>query len=181
MTSNIYPRPGGSIPSGSVPGGAAPYGYPSYAQGVPHAQQPMGQPPLQQSMFPQTLGQQHMTPPPGTSGATISGPFSVPQPTPVAGITPPGQLPIEQSYIENILRLNLGKMATIYMTFENNSEWNAKVFKGRLEAAGRDHIIISDPATGLRYLLLMVNLDYITFDQELNYTYPIGGGTQTGR
>ncbi len=85
----------------------------------------------------------------------------------------------EESYIENILRLNLGKMATIYMTFENNSEWNAKIFKGRLEAAGRDHIIISDPQTGMRYLLLMVNLDYITFDEELNYTYPFAGPAAT--
>jgi len=93
---------------------------------------------------------------------------------PAAPQIPPGggQLPMEQSYVENILRLNLGKMATIYMTFENNSEWNAKVFRGVLEAAGRDHIIISDPATGMRYLLLMVNLDYITFDEPLNYAYP---------
>lgn len=83
--------------------------------------------------------------------------------------TQQGQLPLQESYIENILRLNLGKVATIYMTFENNSEWNAKIFKGQLEAAGRDHIIISDPRTGMRYLLLMVNLDYITFDEELQY------------
>lgn len=83
-----------------------------------------------------------------------------------------GILPMEQSYIENILRLNLGKEATVYMTFENNSEWNAKVFKGRLEAAGRDHIILSDPKTGKRYLLLMVYLDYVTFDEKLSYEYP---------
>lgn len=88
------------------------------------------------------------------------------------GVNVPGQLPIEESFIENILRLNLGKIATIYMTYENNSQWNAKIFKGRLEAAGRDHIIISDPSTGMRFLLLMVNLDYITFDEELNYSYP---------
>jgi spore germination protein Q len=87
----------------------------------------------------------------------------------------PGLLPTEESYIENILRLNLGKIATVYMTFENNSQWNAKVFKGVVEAAGRDHIIISDPKTGMRYLLLMVNLDYITFDEELNYNLPFGG------
>lgn len=99
-----------------------------------------------------------------------------------SGISPAagGMLPLEQSFIENILRLNLGKMATIYMTYENNSEWNAKIFKGRLEAAGRDHIIISDPATGMRYLLLMVNLDYITFNEPLNYSYPFTGAP-TGR
>ncbi|MCP8617384.1 spore coat protein GerQ [Salirhabdus salicampi] len=100
-------------------------------------------------------GQQPMVP--GVSG----GPF------------PGQQLPqVEESYIENILRLNKGKTATVYMTFEQNKEWNAKVFKGIVEAAGRDHIILSDPQTGRRYLLLMIYLDYITFDEELNYEYP---------
>jgi spore germination protein Q len=72
--------------------------------------------------------------------------------------------------------MNLGKMATLYMTYENNSEWNAKIFKGNLEAAGRDHIIISDPSTGMRYLLLMVNLDYITFNEPLQYLPSYGAG-----
>lgn len=112
----------------------------------------------------------------------ISQPFPGPVPAgtpmpgtaaPGMGMAPPGgQLPLESSYIENILRLNLGKMATIYMTFENNDRWNAQVFRGVLEAAGRDHIIISDPSTGMRFLLLMINLDYITFDEPLNYAYP---------
>ncbi|MCV9885755.1 spore coat protein GerQ [Metabacillus halosaccharovorans] len=81
----------------------------------------------------------------------------------------PGMLPLEQSYVENILRLNRGKVATVYMTFEGNREWNAKIFKGVVEAAGRDHLILSDPQTGKRFLLLMVYLDYVTFDEELNY------------
>ncbi|WP_026907764.1 spore coat protein GerQ [Paucisalibacillus globulus] len=93
-------------------------------------------------------------------------------------INVPGMLPAEQSYIENILRLNRGKVATVYMTFENNPDWNAKIFRGVIEAAGRDHIILSDPQTGKRYLLLMVYLDYITFDEELNYEYPFGGNPQ---
>jgi spore germination protein Q len=97
--------------------------------------------------------------PPGPSGARIPG---VPSPYP----------PVEESYIENILRMNLGKMATVYMTFENNSEWNAKIFKGQLEAAGRDHLILVDPDTGMRYLLKMINLDYITFTEPLNYVPP---------
>ncbi|MDX8045052.1 spore coat protein GerQ [Gracilibacillus sp. S3-1-1] len=84
----------------------------------------------------------------------------------------PGMLPAEESYIENILRLNKGKTATVYMTFENNDRWNAKIFKGIIEAAGRDHIILSDPENGKRYVLLMVYLDYITFDEEINYDYP---------
>ncbi|MFC0211224.1 spore coat protein GerQ [Paenibacillus chartarius] len=114
--------------------------------------------------------------PPGFPGASTVPGAAAASPAGTGGVNVPGLLPIEESYIENILRLNLGKIATIYMTFENNTQWNAKVFKGRLEAAGRDHIIISDPQTGMRFLLLMVNLDYITFDEELNYHYPFGGG-----
>ncbi len=108
---------------------------------------------------------------PHAAPRVVQQPVSPQQPS---GSVIPGtpQPVVEESYIENILRLNLGKMATIYMTFENNSEWNAKVFRGVLEAAGRDHIIISDPETGRRYLLLMVNLDYITFDEPLNYVRP---------
>lgn len=99
----------------------------------------------------------------------------------MADLAVPGQLPIEQSYIENILRLNKGKVATVYMTFENNEKWNAKVFKGVIEASGRDHIILSDPQTGKRYLLLMVYVNYITFDEEINYSYPYGTQQQSGQ
>jgi spore germination protein Q len=60
------------------------------------------------------------------------------------------------------------------MTFENSKEWPSKIFRGVIEAAGRDHIILSDQSTGMRYLLLMVYLDYITFDEEINYYYPVG-------
>ena len=93
---------------------------------------------------------------------------------PSAGPQVPGMLPAEQSYIENILRLNKGKLVTVYATFENNTEWNAKIFKGIIEAAGRDHLIISDPQTGERILLPMVYLDYVLFSEEIEYEYPFG-------
>nr|WP_233569836.1 spore coat protein GerQ [Falsibacillus albus] len=101
--------------------------------------------------------------------------MQVPMPTnaPSKSQNVPGMLPVEESYIENILRLNKGKLATVYMTFENKKE---KTFKGIIEAAGRDHLIISDPQTGTRYLLPMIYLDYITFDEEIEYQYPFGGG-----
>ncbi len=84
-----------------------------------------------------------------------------------------GMLPLEMSYIENILRLNRGKIARVYMTFEGRVNDNRQqVFEGVIEAAGRDHIILSDPQTGQRYLLLMVYLDYVEFDEEIEYDYP---------
>ncbi|WP_181438774.1 spore coat protein GerQ [Paenibacillus sambharensis] len=110
---------------------------------------------------------------------------NVPPSVPLGGMVTPGAgnivtMPaMEESYVENILRLNRGKLATVYMTFENNSQWNAKVFKGIVEAAGRDHLILSNPETGMRYLLLMVNLDYVTFDEEIAYEYPVNGGVVT--
>lgn len=94
--------------------------------------------------------------------------------TPFQGNINPYQPPAESdesSYIENILRLNLGKVVSVYMNFEN-SQWGSKIFKGKLEAAGKDHIIISDLNNNTRYLLLTIYLSYITFDDEINYYYP---------
>jgi spore germination protein Q len=108
---------------------------------------PQGMQPQQQQMVPQ-----QMTPPQIPAGGRPSQP-------------PAG----EESYIENILRLNKGKLATVYLTFENNREWNAKVIKGIVETAGRDHLIVSEPATGKRYLIPLIYLDYVTFDEEINY------------
>lgn len=128
--------------------------YPQGQQGYQQPQQSMQQQyqPMQQPQFTQQPGTQ--------SGGPVI----------------PGMLPVEESYIENILRLNKGKLVTIYATFEGNKEWNAKIFKGIIEAAGRDHVIISDPQTGLRYLIPMVYLDYATFDEEIEYEYPYAAG-----
>lgn len=91
------------------------------------------------------------------------------------GVNVQGMLPIQQSYIENILRLNKDKLVTVYMTFEGK---NQQVFKGTIEAAGRDHIIIKDPETQKRYLLLMIYLDYVVFDEVINYKYPFDTTSQ---
>ncbi|RBP04851.1 spore germination protein Q [Rossellomorea aquimaris] len=120
----------------------------------------------------QVQGQQYYPQQQGGGGFQIPSPTNAPAPS--QNIQ--GMLPIEESYIENILRLNKGKVATVYTTFENNTEWNAKVFKGIIEAAGRDHLILSDPQTGTRYLIPMIYLDYITFDEEIEYEYPYGAG-----
>lgn len=84
---------------------------------------------------------------------------------------PQNPLMFEQSYIENILRLNRGKIATIYMNFEG-SQWGSKVFKGELLEAGKDHILIKDNQTGMNYLLLSIYLSYISFDENIEYEYP---------
>ena len=74
----------------------------------------------------------------------------------------------EQSYIENILRLNRGKQVEVYMSFADALEWKDRVFKGIIEQSGKDHIILSDPNTGNWYLLLLIYVDYIKFDENIN-------------
>ena len=79
----------------------------------------------------------------------------------------------EESYIENIIRLNRGKIGTFYMTYSDSNEWKDRVFRGVIEAAGVDHIIISDPRDGKRYILLNIYLDWVEFNEEINYDYPL--------
>ena len=85
--------------------------------------------------------------------------------------TAPAQsfLDVEQSYIENILRLNKGKKVKVYITFTDSAEWRDKVFDGIIEQSGRDHLILSDPKTGKWYLLQMIYLDYVEFEENINY------------
>jgi len=73
----------------------------------------------------------------------------------------------EQSYIENILRLNRGKQVEIYASYPDSTEWRDRIFKGIIEQSGRDHIILSDPTTGEWYLILMIYINYIKFDERI--------------
>lgn len=79
----------------------------------------------------------------------------------------------EESYIENIIRLNRGKIGTFYMTYSDSNEWRDRIYRGVIEAAGVDHIIISDPRDGKRYILLNIYLDWVEFNEEINYDYPL--------
>lgn len=78
-------------------------------------------------------------------------------------------VPFEQSYIENILRMNKGKKVNVHMTFPDSEEFRDREFSGIIEQSGRDHIILSEPSTGKWYLLLMIYVDFITFDEKINY------------
>lgn len=75
----------------------------------------------------------------------------------------------EQSYIENILRLNRGKKARLHVTVPGSIEWQDRVFDGIIEQAGKDHVILSNPQTGEWYLILIIYLDFVTFEEPINY------------
>lgn len=105
----------------------------------------------------------------------FTNPYGIPYYQPYMNSYPPQPTNsfMEQSYIENILRLNKGKTATVYMNFEG-SQWGSKIFKGELVAAGKDHLIIKDNQTGINYLLLSIYLSYVSFDENIEYDYPFG-------
>lgn len=76
----------------------------------------------------------------------------------------------EESYIENILRLNRGKPGNFYFSFDQSvAGTNTKNVRGVVEAAGRDHVILRELRTNHRFLFPMIYFDYAEFDEELNY------------
>lgn len=96
--------------------------------------------------------------PPGNQNYTINSNYE------------PMALPTEQSYIENILRLNKGKQVRVHMTFPDSNEYRDREFRGIIEQSGRDHIILSEPNSGTWQLLLMIYVDFISFDEPINYS-----------
>ena len=82
-----------------------------------------------------------------------------------------GSLPNEQSYIENILRLNKGKKIKAYVSYPDSSAWQNKVYEGIIEEAGKDHLIIKDNLTGTWYLLRMIYLNYVEFMEQITYSH----------
>lgn len=76
---------------------------------------------------------------------------------------------MEQSYIENILRNNIGKKVRVHASFSDSIEWRDRVFVGLIERAGRDNLIINDIENNKSYLILMIYVDFVEFDEKIIY------------
>ena len=95
----------------------------------------------------------------------------VPPPVTIPSGRPTG-LPLgEQSYIENILRLNIGAPGIFHFSFTHTvgEALNARNITGSVEEAGRDHVIVKEAATGHQFLFPMIYFDYAEFLGEVNY------------
>ena len=73
---------------------------------------------------------------------------------------------LENSNFFSILRFNRGKKVHIFMSFPNSSSSD---FDGIIESMGNDYIIISEPSTGKWHMLFLNYIDFITFDESINY------------
>ena len=63
-----------------------------------------------------------------------------------------------------IINYNKGKKVTVYMGFDKIMD-----FKGIIEHINNDYIILSDPSSGKWYLLPKKYMNYIIFDEAINY------------
>lgn len=95
----------------------------------------------------------------------------VPPPVTIPSGRAPGLPQGEQSYIENILRLNIGEPGTFHFSFANTAgeTLNVRNIDGFVVAAGRDHVIIREAATNHDFLFPMIYFDYAEFEGEANY------------
>ena len=72
----------------------------------------------------------------------------------------------DNSYFENVLRFNRGKKVHVHMSFTGSSDFD---FSGIIENTGKDYLIVSEPSTGKWHLLLSIYIDFISFDESINY------------
>lgn len=113
------------------------------------------------------------------------GPFQQTPPSVSSGnvITPSGTVipatgtgrQTEESYIENILRENIGVPGTFYFTFPSSdtrpgeTQGNVLRIRGTVMQAGRDHAVIREANTNYVYLLPMIYFDYARFEEGFKY------------
>lgn len=75
----------------------------------------------------------------------------------------------EESYIENILRLNKGKKVNVFAAFPDANDWRDKVFSGILEQAGKDHLIMRDVEKESWYLIPLIYVNFVESNEKFNY------------
>lgn len=75
----------------------------------------------------------------------------------------------EQSYIENILRNNKGKLVTVFTSFPTDQGQSVTSFKGYIKEAGRDNLVLKSSEKEEYYLILMIYVDYVTFYEPITY------------
>lgn len=71
------------------------------------------------------------------------------------------------NYIEDVLKNNKGKKISLSIIIPNDKQ-QEKIFNGIIEKSGKDFLIISNPEDGKFYLIPLMYLNYIKFDENIN-------------
>ena len=67
--------------------------------------------------------------------------------------------PINNNYVDEYLKTNIGKKIEAHVSFSDSIEWRDSVFKGFLESAGKDYIVIN--SDNKKPIIWSIYLDYI--------------------
>lgn len=86
---------------------------------------------------------------------------------PIQNLTP--NIAPQPPYAENLLKQNQGKLATFYMSYPDSVEWRDRRFTGVIEDSGRDYALLSEPDTGKWWLLWLVYINYVEFDEPISH------------
>ena len=68
-------------------------------------------------------------------------------------------MPIQNNYIDELLRNNIGKKMEVHASFTDSIEWRDSIFNGILESVGKDYIIIKMDQKS--YIIWSIYIDYI--------------------
>lgn len=63
------------------------------------------------------------------------------------------------NYVDEYLKSNIGKKIEAHVSFSDSIEWRDSTFKGTLEQAGKDYIVIN--MDNKKYVIWSIYLDYI--------------------
>lgn len=63
------------------------------------------------------------------------------------------------NYVDDYLKVNIGKRANVHVSFSDSIEWRDSVFKGILETVGKDYIVIN--SDNKKYIIWSIYIDYI--------------------
>ena len=72
---------------------------------------------------------------------------------------------ILQAFFENVVSNNISKKVLVYLNFPNE----IKEISGIIEQIGNDYIILSDPLSNNWCLIPIRNINYISFEEKINY------------
>jgi len=63
------------------------------------------------------------------------------------------------NYVDDYLKSNIGKKIEIHVSFSDSIEWRDSLFKGILEAVGKDFIVVN--SNNQKYVIWSIYIDYI--------------------
>lgn len=76
---------------------------------------------------------------------------------------------INKNSLSNLLNTNIGKKVSIYTTFKDSIDFRDVEFNGIIEQISEKYILLSNPETGKWYLIPVEYINYIKFDENINY------------